>query len=313
MSLVPKYSPHHHHHQPFTDSQRPSSQHTLQLKYQLLSPHPPFLTSISSKLKDAILFNSGDMLFAIFIDRNLFAYNSLSSSSSSNFSNNNNNKSSSVAGEQREHVPVCYCHQLQQQQQQQQQKQNRIQESKRTLTVFGDESLDTNTQQQPWTTVCNKTLTLHNDCGVTNEDNNIISKSNIGIIANHGNIAENNRTTIVHGTLSDREKDVSNLTNCNGTVTVYDNDCAKQGTLYQDNDGRDGNIPDFVSFVQQGFTLHDDDDDDESPGGSQPDSPFDCTETEIPCSIATVDGQVQLRKSFEHRCFKLADKGLKTF
>ena len=44
--------------------------HSLHLQYELLPPHPPFVTSVCLKLPNVILLNSGDMLFAILLSDN---------------------------------------------------------------------------------------------------------------------------------------------------------------------------------------------------------------------------------------------------
>ena len=87
VSLIPKFSQF----QSFKDL------HSLHLKYELLPPHPPFLSSVSLKLNDIVLFNSGDLLFAVIIhkDKDLFTSSDLK------------NKSSF----RRKFSPICYCQQ----------------------------------------------------------------------------------------------------------------------------------------------------------------------------------------------------------
>ena len=47
----------------------------VHLRYELLPPHPPFVTSVCLKLANVILLNSGDMLFAILLnDNKVFNY-----------------------------------------------------------------------------------------------------------------------------------------------------------------------------------------------------------------------------------------------
>jgi hypothetical protein len=75
----------------------PYSEYCLHLKYELLPPHPPFVTSVSLKLKNVILLNSGDLLFAILIptNQNLFDQEGVVE-----------NKKS----QKKKHLE-CYCHQ----------------------------------------------------------------------------------------------------------------------------------------------------------------------------------------------------------
>lgn len=269
MSLIPKYSTYN---QQSVDLLQ--LQHIVQLKYQLLPPHPPFLTSISSKLKDAVLFNSGDMLFAILVDRNLF------SSPLSDFPKNG--KSSSV-GQRQTLEHLCYC----------QQQNDKVQASERIANVFDDELQDTEAQQRQQEeednkSNYNKTKTVADDCvsDDTNEDSTV-SKCILKTV------------TVLNDTSNKKNENNDNdVLKCNRTVTSLDCDI------------KDENLRDYVSYVQQGFVLRTDIDDSIEPSISQPDSPFNCTETEMPCTITTLDGQAQLKKSFEHRCFKLVDKGV---
>ncbi|XP_066936738.1 uncharacterized protein [Clytia hemisphaerica] len=163
VSIVPKYN-----------KKKPEqNQYSVHFKYELLPPHPPFLTTISLKRKNVILLNSGDMLFAILIPE----------------------PSSLFSCESGKDIQtrLCYCQQRQQ-----------------------------------------------------------------DVLANQSNIDVN-----------------------------YDDST------------------DYISFINQGFNTINDNDSQTS----LPDSPFDCMTTVIPCAITTVDGLIQLKNSYEHRCFRHADKG----
>lgn len=173
VSLIPKFSQY----SPGTEDL-----HSIHLKYELLPPHPPFLTSVSLKLNNVVVFNSGDMLFAIILPdgQKLFTQEDVDTKLESH----------------KKVAPTCYCHQ--------------------------------------------NVLTRHNR-----------------------------------------------------TIPVT-----------EDSEDEEENIIDYVSFINQGFVQVE-----EEPADSLPNSPFDCTTTVIPCSITTLNGQIQLKNSFEHRCFKFSDKG----
>lgn len=63
----------------------------MHLRYELLPPHPPFVTSVCLKLPNVVLLNSGDMLFAILLnDKKLF-------------------QSRNVEYETKSNNQMCYC------------------------------------------------------------------------------------------------------------------------------------------------------------------------------------------------------------
>jgi len=64
---------------------------------------------------------------------------------------------------------------------------------------------------------------------------------------------------------------------------------------------------DFTSYIVQGFTVAANEDSQ----NSLPSSPFDCTTTVMPCHVTSSNGLEQLKLTYEHRCFRKANKGSK--
>lgn len=265
------------------------TKHSMHLRYELLPPHPPFVTSISLKLPNVILLNSGDILFAVLLDNYI-----------SDCSNQDDQINSDRSDE------FCFC---QSNKAISENNNRKIEELRRSQS---DSSFDEDVEEK---------LPLNEDPRWTISDDNMLTenifptakvsksqRSNQKASLSSSNVVSNIDTL---QQLSEDEH-FENMEMRNEIPSVP-NECSNNNLFVISNDLKNeeevdpGLHKDYISFILQGFSLPCE----TATPDSLPASPFDCTTQVLPCHLSSFDGIDVLRQAYEHRCFRSFQKGKK--
>lgn len=300
--------------------------HSIHLRYELLPPHPPFVTSISLKLRNVILLNSGDILFAILLDKYIAGDDSECE-----------DNSDCTTGY------CCYCQLMERRQKQEQEagiintvdNDNSDNNDKRILdegntiesSTSSDDAMTSNQKVANWHTQSDEEMFTDN---IFSSPKIIKSHRNSQLLSQNATLYTTNMDTMQQ---LGQKKHFSNVTNKVDSIvdrpvsiSFEDNCYASQSTsqifnnnnlfnvasdLSRDNenitDELSGCNKEYVSYIVQGFSLPTE----QGTQESLPASPFDCTTQVLPCHLSSLDGNEVLKHVYEHRCFRAVYKGTK--
>lgn len=272
--------------------------HSIHLRYELLPPHPPFVTSISLKLKNVILLNSGDMLFAILLDK--YFDNSKMKLDDVNEENENTDNTSNNC--------FCYC----------ELKKSKLKrsndESEPSSQETDSSEKETNESEKKNTSSQTDSIdSIPNSCSsdeMLNDNIFPIPKTKSSKMCKSPNYIHSTAKITSPGGGESKTNIVSDV---NFQSPEKSDDHSPSCILSSGDSLKEDSNPDisdvcnknYVSYVLQGFSLPSDE---ESPE-SLPASPFDCTTQVLPCHLSTLDGSEEVKHTYEHRCFRKADKG----
>lgn len=104
------------------------------------------------------------------------------------------------------------------------------------------------------------------------------------------------------------QNDDTDLNNSSNDIRLNDNDIPiERESCHDQKTPGDNNIsnsnPDYVSYIRQGFSYPCEEESEDLLA----DSPFDWTA--IPCSLTSLDGSLNYKIVYEHRCLRSFDKG----
>jgi len=235
----------------------------LHLHYESLPPHPPFMPSVSLKMEDVILLNSGDVLTAIILMEKHSDSRSISNIEREhhllNIAASLGAGSPSRSWVASESDGLCYC--------------------SRKITP-GDHM----------TTISYHEYEGNISPSATNESNSSLVSLDKGLLRTMNTQARLNL-------LPEDNSDVPSGTNNTEeySSSVEDSQASSIAMNTQ-----------FLGYVVQGFSYrglntHE--------SQSPPPSPYDCTATVMPIVVTSADGVHTLKQSFEHRCYRVGNKG----
>ena len=281
--------------------------HSVHLRYELLPPHPPFVTSISLKIPGVVLLNSGDVLFAILL------------------------KHTDAIAEQNDCDNLCYCEIIK----------NRANCGESTtnsqdsvlVRSCSQQEMDDNEIDPGLVEVLSDNIFPSSKIGKVSKDGASLSQKSSDVINNIDTLQQKDQSEDPHGSPcyakvvpvntkyddntdnynnnssnNSRSNDTNNNSNVSNTASDGNNNNSSilNSSSEEDDSSGTSRMKDYISFVLQGYCLSD--------GGygtpdSLPSSPFDCTTQVLPCHLSSLDGTAVLKHVYEHRCFKNVHKG----